>query len=241
MITFALLSVRNSPINSFLLNELSSIGAYPDHIIFDKKNWSEKDVKRFCFRIGKKISDIEFFQDRGSLSLCEVANHNNQETINFIKQNNIDFLVNAGTPRILKEDMINSTRFGILNCHPGILPDFRGCCCVEWSILLDKPVGNSVHWMDIGIDTGPIIKTQITKCFKSDKYQDIRKRVYFDGFNLLAKIIKRLKDLPSTENLENLKGKRIKEGKYYSPMEDKLLEEVKEKLISGNYLHQLNN
>jgi len=238
MISFALLSVKNSPLNNFLLKELSYLKVNPEHIIFDKKNWSEKDVERFYFRIGKKITDLEFFNDDNHYKLFEVDNHNNKETINYIRENNIDFLVNAGTPRILNENIINSTKFGILNCHPGILPNFRGCCCVEWSIFLDKPVGNTVHWMDKGIDTGPIIKTQKTKCFKSDKYQDIRKRVYFDGFNLLAKVIKKLKDLPSNENLGDLKGKQINGGKYYRPMDDSLLEEVKKKLISGRYAYQ---
>jgi len=241
MISFALLSVKNSPINNFLLKELSSLDVYPEHIIFDKKNWSKEDLERFYFRIGKKFTDLEFFQNEKSHSLFEVDNHNNKETINYIRQNNIDFLVNSGTPRILNEDVIKSTRFGILNCHPGILPDFRGCCCVEWSIFLDKPVGNSVHWIDKGIDTGPIIKTQITNCFKSDTYQDIRKRVYFDGFKLLAKVIKRLKDLSFNEGLGNLQGKQISGGKYYSPIDDTLLEEVIQKLKSGKYDYQLND
>ncbi len=141
----------------------------------------------------------------------------------------------------MNQDIIYATKFGILNCHPGLLPEFKGCCCVEWSIYLDKPVGNSIHWMDKSIDSGPIIKTQVTKCFKSDSYQDIRKRVYLDGFNLLAKIIKELKNISSKENLAHLKGNSIDGGKYYHPMQDSILEEVIKKLTIGKYKYQFND
>ena len=57
----------------------------------------------------------------------------------------IDLLVNAGTPRILKSNLLKAPSIGVINCHPGILPDFRGCTCVEWAIYLDQPIGNTVH------------------------------------------------------------------------------------------------
>lgn len=238
MISFALLSVRNSPLNIFLLNELENLNIFPDHIIFDKKNWSKLDLERFYYRIGEKLPNENNFKDNPKFPFLDVENHNNLITIDYLKENKVNFLVNAGTPRILNEATINSTNLGILNCHPGILPAFKGCCCVEWAIYLDKPVGNSIHWMDKGIDTGPIINTQITKCFENDTYQDIRKRVYFDGFKLLAKSINELKKINLQSNSEYFKGHINEGGNYYKPMKDDLLDEVINKLKIGKYKYQ---
>lgn len=44
-----------------------------------------------------------------------------------------------------------------MNCHPGLLPKFRECTCVEWAVYLDEEVGNTVHFMNEKIDEGPII------------------------------------------------------------------------------------
>ena len=239
MNSFALLSVRNSPLNIFLLNELENLNIFPDHIIFDKKNWSQKDLNRFYYRINEKVPNKQYLKNNSKTSFLDVENHNNLVTINYLKENKVNFLVNAGTPRILNQATINCTKLGILNCHPGILPYFKGCCCVEWAIYLDKPVGNSIHWMDQGIDTGPTIKTEITKCFINDTYQDVRKRVYFDGFKLLAKSIGELKKINFNSNLEYFKGHKNEGGNYYKPMDDNLLDEVKNKLKIGKYKYQL--
>ena len=152
MVSFALLSVRNSPLNNFLLKEFNDLGLNHDFIIFDKKNWSQADVKRFCYRIGKNYSEIEYFKETKNILSFDVENHNNEETKNFIKQNKIDFLVNAGTPRILNNELINASSLGVLNCHPGLLPDFKGCCCVEWSIyLMNLLVIQFIGWIRVSI------------------------------------------------------------------------------------------
>ena len=239
MFSFALLSVRNYPFTNSLLKELKKLNCYPKAIIFDKKNLPEIDIDRICKRIGISKVDIDLFKEENfEFEIVDVENHNSCETIEFIKKFKVDFLVNAGTPRILSKNIIDSTNIGILNCHPGILPYFKGCCSVEWSIFFDKPVGNTIHWMDEGIDSGPILKSKETKCSIYDNYQNIRKRVYQDGFNLLAKYIKKIAN-SSYKNKSTIEGNIKTGGNYYKPMKEKLLIEVKNKLIKGKYKYQI--
>ena len=71
-------------------------------------------------------------------------------------------VTNAG---IIPPEVIASARIGVLNCHPGILPEFRGCNTVAWAIYTDRPVGMTVHLMEEGIDTGPVLFTRVSPKF----------------------------------------------------------------------------
>ena len=74
----------------------------------------------------------------------------------FLEKYNPDYIILGGA-RILKEHVIKSTKFGILNSHPAILPKYRGLDCVAWTILENDSVGATVHYIDPGVDSGPII------------------------------------------------------------------------------------
>ncbi len=49
-------------------------------------------------------------------------------------------------------------RLGILNVHLGLLPEVRGMSSPEWSLLQGVPLGITFHYMDAGIDTGPVLQ-----------------------------------------------------------------------------------
>src|SRR5436309_2693224 len=56
--------------------------------------------------------------------------------------------------------VIEAFRLGILNAHIGVLPAYRGMNVAEWAALEGGSVGCSVHFIDTGIDTGPILATR---------------------------------------------------------------------------------
>lgn len=55
---------------------------------------------------------------------------------------------------IYRGPVIAAFKRGILNCHIGLLPRYRGRCVAEWSILEGTPTGVTVFFIDDGIDTG---------------------------------------------------------------------------------------
>lgn len=89
-----------------------------------------------------------------------VENHNDEDTKNFLKKYSPDYII-LGNTRILKEHIISTAKKGVLNSHPAILPQYRGLDCVGWSILNRDSVGATVHMVDPGIDSGPIIIQEI--------------------------------------------------------------------------------
>jgi methionyl-tRNA formyltransferase len=92
---------------------------------------------------------------------------------------------------LLRENFLNSFSFGVLNCHMGILPKYRGMDVVEWPFLENEKnnVGITCHLMDKGIDTGDIL--EVVKV-DSSKFNDfIELREYLSGvmYTLMLKNI----------------------------------------------------
>ena len=68
-----------------------------------------------------------------------------------------DVLVLAGTG-IVPAELLNLPSLVTLNAHPGLLPWVRGVCPLEHALLRGVALGVTVHAVDAGIDTGPIIR-----------------------------------------------------------------------------------
>jgi folate-dependent phosphoribosylglycinamide formyltransferase PurN len=62
---------------------------------------------------------------------------------------------------LIRLPLIARSGLGVLNCHMGLLPKYRGMDCTYWcSLNRDREnIGFTLHLMDAGIDTGPIFKT----------------------------------------------------------------------------------
>ena len=83
---------------------------------------------------------------------------NDAASQNWLKAQAPDLIISAYFTQILKAPVIDIPQLGVLNIHPGYLPDYRGAMCYFWSLLHKKPyAGVSVHWIDEGIDTGALL------------------------------------------------------------------------------------
>lgn len=230
----ALLSTPNSEILGHIINKFIEYDLDIDSIIFDSVIPDERRLQRWNERTNGKIPFIPMGKFENSFIPCfYFENHSSLITESFVKNNEIDILINAGTPRILKANLLNAPSLGIINCHPGILPYFRGCTCVEWAIYHDKPVGNTVHIMTEEIDEGPVLAKETINFLKSDNYSDIRVKVYMNGFDLLARSIKRYINKPYLDNFYK------KNGDYYKVIDDVKMGKVLEKINFGKYKFQL--
>lgn len=86
------------------------------------------------------------------------SDHNSKRAVHFLKEIAPDVIAFTGGGLIRKE-VLAIPRLGVLNCHSGILPDYRGMDVVEWPIAEGRmfSVGLTLHFMDQGVDTGPIL------------------------------------------------------------------------------------
>jgi phosphoribosylglycinamide formyltransferase-1 len=89
--------------------------------------------------------------------------------IGALEEAQVDLVVLAGFMRILKGDFLKAFAQRVINIHPALLPSFPGL--EAWKQALDygvKHTGVTVHFVDQGIDTGPILAQQTVPVLAGD-------------------------------------------------------------------------
>ena len=197
-------------------------------VILDSQQMNAKDLNIWERRTGGQLElPLESATSRppgsdGFIPFYVVPSHNHSMTLELIQSLEIQCLLNAGTPRKLNTKLLNATTHGVLNIHPGALPKYRGCSCVEHALLNGDPVANSAHFMDAGYDTGPVIEIETFDLQGASSYTDIRVSLYRKGYQLAARVLKRLSHqapLPLTTTPQNEEL-----AQYWKPISDQELE-----------------
>jgi folate-dependent phosphoribosylglycinamide formyltransferase PurN len=103
------------------------------------------------------ISDVEQLAER----VIRTRGTNTPETLQILRALAPDVIA-IGQTGILRPKLLEIPRLGTLNAHPGVLPNYRGIDSFQWAVLNGEPenVGVTVHWVDRGVDTGPIVRVE---------------------------------------------------------------------------------
>jgi phosphoribosylglycinamide formyltransferase-1 len=100
----------------------------------------------------------------------------NTQIIEKVAEYKPDLVVSAGFMRILPAEFVN--RFPTINSHPALLPDFPGAHAVRDALAAGVLVtGTTVHWVDAGIDTGPIITQMQVPVIPGDDEATLHERI----------------------------------------------------------------
>lgn len=103
-------------------------------------------------------SDFEQLADNiGADFFCD-THINTEERIHQIKTLKPDIAISVNWLGLIGQEIIECFPNGILNCHAGDLPRYRGNAVANWAIINgESEIVLSVHKMDLGLDTGDII------------------------------------------------------------------------------------
>jgi phosphoribosylglycinamide formyltransferase 1 len=102
----------------------------------------------------------------------------------------VDLVVLAGFMRVLKGEFLRAFEGRIVNIHPSLLPSFPGL--EAWKQALDygvKVTGCTVHFVDAGVDSGPIIGQQTVPVLDSDDAQTLHQRIHAAEHELYPKCV----------------------------------------------------
>ena len=101
-----------------------------------------------------------------------------------------DLIVLAGFMRVLKGDFLRAFEGRIVNIHPSLLPSFPGL--EAWKQALDhgvKVAGCTVHFVDAGVDCGPIIGQQTVPVLDTDTPESLHQRIHAAEHELYPKCV----------------------------------------------------
>jgi phosphoribosylglycinamide formyltransferase-1 len=107
-----------------------------------------------------------------------------------LQQAQVDLIVLAGFMRVLKGDFLRAFEGRIVNIHPSLLPCFPGL--QSWKQALDhgvKVAGCTVHFVDAGVDCGPIIGQQAVPVRDDDTPETLHQRIHAAEHELYPKCV----------------------------------------------------
>lgn len=110
-----------------------------------------------------------------------------------ISHYNPDLIVLAGFMKILPSAFVKSFSPRILNIHPSLLPSFPGAHAVRDALASGvRETGATIHIVDEGVDTGPILGQQSLVVFPSDDETSLHERIKVLERKLLVETIQSL-------------------------------------------------
>lgn len=177
--------------------------------------------KFYTFIFPKNIDGKFYLKEKlakiNKIDIIKVSDVNNESVSEKLIKKRPDLIVSVFFNQILDEKIIGIPKKGSINVHPGFLPKYRGISPIFWSLLNEeKFIWVSIHTIDRGIDSGPILKRIKIYVEKADSEDSLYWKCAIVGSKALIDVIKRIKK-------GKLKTIKNKGGKFYSfPTKDSI-------------------
>jgi len=113
-----------------------------------------------------------------------------KEMIKTLKEKKIDLVVLAGYMRILSSYFIRTYKNRIMNIHPALLPSFPGLHAQKQAVEYGAKVsGCTVHFVDEGIDSGPIILQKAVEVSEDDTEESLAEKILEEEHQIYPRAI----------------------------------------------------
>jgi phosphoribosylglycinamide formyltransferase-1 len=144
--------------------------------------------KAYGLERARKHGIPAYFVDRKQYALRE---EHEEAIMAILKKHDVELLVLAGYMRLITSHMIGRYRNRIINIHPALLPSFPGTDGYgdAWRYGV-KVSGCTVHFVDEGCDTGPIILQGVNSVEEGETFESFRERGLKIEHQILPEAIK---------------------------------------------------
>lgn len=116
-----------------------------------------------------------------------------EEILTHLRDHQIDFVILAGYMRLIGDTLLQAYENKIVNIHPSLLPAFPGKDAIGQAYRAGvKVTGVTVHYVDAGMDTGPIIAQQAVEVAYGDTEDMIAEKIHKVEHVLYPKVIQEL-------------------------------------------------
>jgi phosphoribosylglycinamide formyltransferase-1 len=116
-----------------------------------------------------------------------------QEILQQLQAKEVDLIVLAGYMRMIGSVLLTAYPNKIINIHPSLLPSFPGKNAVLQAIETGASVtGVTIHYVDAGMDTGPIIAQSAISIHEGESLEDLHRRIQHVEHDLYPKIIEQI-------------------------------------------------
>ncbi|WP_303862905.1 phosphoribosylglycinamide formyltransferase [Alkalibaculum bacchi] len=133
-----------------------------------------------------------------NIAAYHINSNEEDKIIKLLRDKKIDFIVLAGYLKKISSKLVHSYKGKIINIHPSLIPSFCGPSyygikvhekAIEYGV---KVSGATVHFVDEGMDTGPIIMQETVAVYPNDSMEDLQKRVLEVEHRILSESVKKM-------------------------------------------------
>ncbi|GIL36871.1 phosphoribosylglycinamide formyltransferase [Phycicoccus sp. DTK01] len=140
---------------------------------------------------------VERAQEHGIPTfVCRVPDHDTRADwdaalARLVAAHDPDLVVSAGFMKVLGPAFLEA--FRVVNTHPALLPSFPGAHGVRDALAHGvKVTGCTCHWVDAGVDTGPIIDQRAVRVEDGDDAASLHERIKEQERGMLVDVLTRL-------------------------------------------------
>ena len=206
-----------------LANKIQSIAKINSIILYSGERYKKQKISLIPRKIWRILASfltglqfrkswlgmLNYFEESylefPEVPIVKCSNINNEEVINEIKKIRPDLVVVSGT-NLLGDKLINEIHKSgkVINLHTGISPYVRGGPnCSNWCLALKEfwLIGNTIMWLDKGIDSGNLIATERTPLSGTESLLEVQIAVIKHAHDLYIRCIKAFLDKKQFPNV----------------------------------------
>lgn len=149
-------------------------------LILREKGYQASDVETIVgYRRERDIGykNVDRFGRLCGIPVIYCDTLNDAVVVEQLERDKPDLIVFTGGG-LIRGDVLDRSGHGVVNCHMGVLPKYRGMDVVEWPILEGERdhIGVTVHFMDRGVDTGDILAIRRIEPRLGESIEQLRAR-----------------------------------------------------------------
>lgn len=180
-------------------------------IIMGPYHFLKNGIITLTYKLQKRLSKYFKSMDNRSLAVFAksfgipviyIDSPNNKDFLTHLRELTPDVVINQ-SQYIIKKQLLEIPRLGILNRHNALLPGNRGRLTPFWVVYKgENESGVTIHLLDEGIDSGPIVVQKRFMVEKNDTFNSIARKNYKIASSAMLEALTKLED-KSCQFLEN--------------------------------------
>lgn len=166
----------------------------------------------FNYRLYKGNYGIEHIAKKNKIPYRIIDSSNSVDFFEVVKKLNPDIILSFSAPQVIKEPLLSYPKYGILNVHGSLLPDYRGCLPSFWYLFNEEEyAGATVHYMSSKIDDGDIVAQDKVYIGDCTTMLELMKRTKSVGGEMMIKAIKEIE-----QKTVSIKKNVVSDGRYFT-------------------------
>ena len=172
------------------------------------------DFINFILKREKKVYSLRQLSKKFNIPVLETENPNHSTVVKQLEEFNPDIIISVYFDHVIRKSIIELPKFGVINVHTALLPDYRGPFPPLWPILKkEQTVGVSVHYINSErLDTGPILAEKKFPVIKGESVLGADCRLVKEAMPMLSDVLLQIENGTARAVDQEARGR----GFYYS-------------------------